>query len=306
MHVIGLIYLPQTYIITIGDIYMKIQHITVLSVYLIFLLGCSNNKSDTAVDVGCKSQLTESCEGYILSVNDIEMYFEIHGEGEPLLLIHGGTGFIESFAPQLIALSQHFKVIAPDSRAHGRTTDSEQPLGYTLMANDKVALLNHLYIEQVDLVGWSDGGIIGLEMAINHARYLKRVVAIGTNYHTDGIFPEVKEAIRNLSAEQWPQESREFYKSVAADPDQWPIFLDKVREMWFTQPNYSDNDLKNIQNPFLIIVGEDEDFILESHTRKMAELIPNSILTLIPEGTHYVPLEKPGEVNTALLNFLVD
>jgi len=285
---------------------MKIQHIAALSVYLIILIGCNNNKSDTAEDVGCKSQLTENCEGYILSLNDIEMYFEIHGEGEPLLLIHGGTGFIESFAPQLIALSQHFKVIAPDSRAHGRTTDSEQPLGYALMASDKVALLNHLKIEQADLVGWSDGGIIGLEMAINHSRYLNRVVTIGTNYHTDGIFPEMKEALKNLTADQWPEQTREFYKAVAPDPDQWPLFIDKVREMWFNQPNYSDNELKNIQNPFLIIAGEDEDFIPESHTRKMAELIPNSTLTLIPEGTHYVPLEKPVEVNNALLNFLVD
>lgn len=160
------------------------------------------------------------------------------------------------------------------------------------MANDKVALLNHLNIEQVDLVGWSDGGIIGLEMIINHAGYLNRVVPIGTNYHTDGIFPEMKEAIRNLTAEQWPKESREFYKAVTSDPDQWPAFLDKVREMWFTQPNYSNNELKNIQTPFLIIAGEAEDFIPESHTRKMAELIPNSMLILNPEGTHYVPLEK--------------
>jgi len=285
---------------------MKIQHIAILTISLLILFACNNNRSDTAIDVGCKSQLTEHCEGYILSVNGIKMYFEIHGEGEPLLLIHGGTGFIESFAPQLIALSQHFKVIAPDSRAHGRTTDSEQPLGYALMANDKVALLNYLNIEQSDIVGWSDGGIIGLEMAINHTGYTNRVVTIGTNYHTDGLFPEIMEAIRSLTADQWPAETREFYKANAPDPDRWPVFLDKVRDMWFTQPNYSDNDLKNIQTPFLIIAGEEEEFIPESHTRKMAELMPNSKLSLIPEGTHNVPLEKPDEINGAILNFLLD
>ena len=126
-------------------------------------------------------------ESGMAPVNDIQMYYAVYGEGEPVLLIHGGLGNADVWGFQVPALAESHKVIVADSRGHGRSTRSDKPFGYELMADDYLALLDHLGIDKVALVGWSDGGIIGLDIAIRHPERLSRLFAFGANYTPEGV-----------------------------------------------------------------------------------------------------------------------
>ena len=125
--------------------------------------------------------------GHYADINGIRIYYETYGTGRPVLVLHGGTGFIESVHYQISALAASRFVIAPDSRAHGRSSDSNQPLSYDLMANDMLKLLDKLNIAETDVVGWSDGGIIGLDLAMQHPERVRRLVVFGANYDVDGL-----------------------------------------------------------------------------------------------------------------------
>jgi pimeloyl-ACP methyl ester carboxylesterase len=246
----------------------------------------------------------ESGKGRRVPINDITLYYEVHGSGKPLLLMHGGLVFIESFYNQIPALAKEFMVIAPDSRAHGRSTDSAQPLSYSLMAKDMAALLEKLKLKNVAVVGWSDGGIIGLDLAMNHPELVNKLVVIGTNYNTGGMTKESIDLTKKMSADTAEfKPARDFYKRIAPDPGHWPAFVDKIKTMWLTQPNYTPADLKKITAPTLIILGE-KDMIRKDHGEEMRRNIPGSRLLIINGASHFVGMEKPDELNRAIIDFL--
>jgi len=243
-------------------------------------------------------------KGQYVQIDDIVIYYEIHGKGQPLLLLHGGLAFIESYYKIIPELAANFQVIAPESRGHGRTTDSDKPLSYRLMADDMRTLLEYLGIDNTSIVGWSDGGIIGLDLSMNHPDLVGKLVVIGSNYNYDGPTAEAKELTRTatpLSDEL--SDMREFYESISPHPDHWPYLFEKVIHMWQTQPQYSLMQLGTIQSPTLVIVGESDDIRIE-HTQEMVKAIPKSKLLVVPEASHMVPLEKPDAISQEIINFL--
>ncbi len=245
-------------------------------------------------------------EGRYATVNGAEIYYEIHGEGKPLLLLHGGLASSGSFYRQIPALAEHYQVVAVDSRGHGRSSDNGDSLSYVQMSQDMTALLNQLKFNEVVVVGWSDGGIIGLDLAMKHPQLVNKLVVIGSNYHHDGLS---EKAIAELQESKADDEGlalvRSFYQGLSPTPDQWPVFLAKILEMWSTQPAYSIEQLNTIEAPTLVMVGERDDIKL-AHTKAMAAAIPRSQLLIIPDASHLVPLEKPEEVNRAILSFLAE
>ena len=251
-----------------------------------------------------KAFSTESGTGHRVTINDITLYYEIHGSGKPLLLMHGGLVFIESFYNQIPALAKEFMVIAPDSRAHGRSTDSARPLSYKLMAKDMAALLEKLKMKNVAVVGWSDGGIIGLDLAMNHPELVSKLVVIGTNFRTDGMTAEGLDMTKKMSPDTTElKPARDFYQKIAPEPGRWPVFVDKIKTMWLTQPNYTPADLNKIGAPALIILGE-KDSIRKEHGEEMQRNIPGSKLLIIKGASHFVGMEKPDELNRAVIDFL--
>jgi pimeloyl-ACP methyl ester carboxylesterase len=130
---------------------------------------------------------SEAHGGQYANINGVRIWYETYGSGPPVLVLHGGTGSLEDMHKQIRALAATRFVVALDSRGHGRSTDSDAPLSYTLMADDMLRLLDHLNIRQTDIVGWSDGGIIGLDLAMHHPERVGRLVAIGANYDVDGL-----------------------------------------------------------------------------------------------------------------------
>lgn len=150
---------------------------SVLIILLVSILVSCNSSTKSQINYG-----SNPLAGKYVDVNDIKVYYEIYGEGEPLLLLHGNSGSIKAGESQIPELSKHFKVIAVDSRAQGKSTDSDKEITYALMASDMNELINKLKLGSVYIVGWSDGGNIGLELSFAHPEKVKKLVTFGANY----------------------------------------------------------------------------------------------------------------------------
>jgi pimeloyl-ACP methyl ester carboxylesterase len=240
-------------------------------------------------------------ESGMAPVNDIQMYYAVYGEGEPVLLIHGGLGHADVWGFQVPALAEDHQVIVADSRGHGRSTRSEQPFGYELMADDYLALLDHLGIDQVALVGWSDGGIIGLDIAIRHPERLTGLYAFAANYVPEGVRetfgddPVFGAYIERVSAD---------YPRLSPAPDEFDAFVEQISQMWATQPHYTKQQLQAIPVRTVIFDGDHDEAIKLEHTEEMAELIPNARLEIMKDTSHFAMWQQPEAFNASVLNFL--
>ena len=234
--------------------------------------------------------------GRYAGINGVRIYYKTYGGGRPVLVLHGGLGFIEEMHYQIRALAASRFVIAPDSRAQGRSTDSDAPLSYALMADDMLKLLDSLSIDRVDVVGWSDGGIIGLDLAMHHPGRFGRLVTIGANYDVDGL---VRKPVFDGTIPPTPG----FYRRNAPDPAHWPVSYTKIITMQQTQPHYSMDDLGKIKAPTLVMAGE-FDVIRREHTEQLAKAIPNGREDIIKGATHRMPIDEPEVVNAHILKFL--
>ena len=234
-------------------------------------------------------------------VNDIEMYYAVYGAGEPLILLHGGLGHSDVWGAQIPALAERFKVIAADSRGHGRSTRSPQPYSYALMASDVLALMDHLKIDKASMLGWSDGGIIGIDIAINHPERLNKLFAFGANVNVAGLRPDIAEsAVFNKYIEVAGQD----YARLSKTPKEYDAFLAQIGEMWATQPNYTPEQLGKISLPVAIADGEHDEGIRQEHNLEMANAIPGSKLMILKGVSHFAFVQKPDEFNRAVLDFL--
>jgi pimeloyl-ACP methyl ester carboxylesterase len=237
----------------------------------------------------------------LAEVNGIHLYYAVYGEGEPLLLLHGGLGHSDVWGAQIPAFAERYKVIAVDSRGHGRSTRDDQPFGYDLMADDVVALLDTLGIEKASIVGWSDGGIIGLDIAIRHPQRLDKLFAFGANYNLSGLKDDIdKDPTFNAYVERAGKD----YERLSATPTEFGAFVNAVVEMWSTQPDFSKEQLQAIASPTAISDGEHDEAIRREHTEEMAGLIPGAELVILPNVSHFAFWQDPEQFNKAVLGFL--
>ncbi len=199
------------------------------------------------------------------------------------------------------ALAAAYKVIAIDSRGHGRSTDDDQPYGYRLMAGDAIGVMDSLGIDKAAIVGWSDGGNIGLDLAINNPGRLTKVFALGANYRTSGIRPS---AFTDALIGAYVGHAAAQYARISPTPEAWEAFSGKVFAMWGSQPAYTDEQLAGIAVPFAVAAGVYEEAIDEAHTKRMAELIPGARLLLIDNASHFAHWQQVEAVNKAILEFL--
>tara|TARA_R110002110_G_scaffold103751_4_gene262117 strand:- start:1161 stop:2027 length:867 start_codon:yes stop_codon:yes gene_type:complete len=240
-----------------------------------------------------------------VDINGISLYYETYGEGAPVLVLHGGSAFLETMHNQITALADDHFVVAPDSRAHGRTSDADGvPLSYAQMADDMIALMDHLQIDKADIVGWSDGGNIGIDVAIRYPTRVGKLVTYGSNFHTNGLVPDEEgEGINSSPDDPNWEVVRSFYQSVAPNPDHWPVFHGKLMTMWDSQPTFTIGDLGGISSPLLVMAGE-FDSIKETHTREIAASVPNGTLVIVEGEDHYAPLMAPEKVTPHIVEFL--
>jgi pimeloyl-ACP methyl ester carboxylesterase len=253
--------------------------------------------------------------GYV-PVNGLDVYYEIHGGGAPLVLLHGAMGTIDScFANLLPALAAARQVVAVELQGHGHTADVDRPLSYRQMAADSAALLEALGIGTADLVGYSMGGAVALELAMRHPALVRRVVyAGGTSYRRDGLYPEMLEepesAADDLTGSVW----HKAYVRVAPDPSRWPDLVAKNFELDRTFAGWPDEDIQALTAPVLLIIG-DSDIVRPEHTMKMFRLLgggvigdiaglPASQFAVLPGTSHVGLLDRVDWLRSMILEFL--
>jgi pimeloyl-ACP methyl ester carboxylesterase len=246
--------------------------------------------------------MPEAARSGMAEVNGIKMYYATYGAGDPVLLIHGGLGNADIWANQVADLMTDHLVIVADSRGHGRSTRTEAPFGYDLMASDYLALLDYLKVDEVDLVGWSDGGIIGLDIAMTHPERLDHLFAHAANITTDGVDPTVGDdpVFMGIYA-TWMGED---YAKMSPTPDQFDAFIAQISNMWATEPNWTDAQVAAITVPTAVVVGDHDEAILPAHTEKIAALIPGAKLVILPEASHFAMLQAPSEYTAAIRAFI--
>jgi len=239
-------------------------------------------------------------------VGDIKMYYVIKGSGKPLLLLHGGLTTSEDWYGQVPAFAESYQVITPDSRGQGRTADGDGPITYHLMAEDIVKLMDILEIDSAYIVGASDGGIIGIDLALHHPERVKALVAYGANITPDGIQQWFLDYIRTASAAELAGGYAVDYQRLSPTPDHLYGLVNKIRTMWLNEPNFTLDELGSIHVPTLVLDGEREELIKKDQPKAIAQAIPNAKLVILPFTGHFAPWDDAEAFNQAVLDFLKD
>jgi pimeloyl-ACP methyl ester carboxylesterase len=235
--------------------------------------------------------------------NGIRIHYAIYGRGTPVILIHGGLANADYWGNQVTALAPHHTVVVMDSRGHGRSTRDSRPYGYDLMAGDVVALMDVLKLPKADIVGWSDGGIIGLDLAMHHPDRVGRIFAFAANTTTTGVKDGVE---KNPTFAAYIARAGLEYAAYSATPRQYGAFVDQISKMWADQPNWTDAQLGAIKTPVLVVDGDHDEAIKREHTEHIAAVIPGAGLLILPNVSHFAFLQDPRMFNDAILHFLGD
>jgi pimeloyl-ACP methyl ester carboxylesterase len=236
-------------------------------------------------------------------LDGISLFYAEIGHGSPVVVLHGGLANSDYLGNQVRALARHHRVVVVDSRGHGRSARDDQPFGYDLMTDDVVALLDTLKIQKADIVGWSDGAIIGLDMAMRHPDRVGRVFAFGANTQTSGL----KDGFdQNPVFAAYMARARQEYARLSPTPDQYDAFQSQIGKMWADQPNWTDAQLRSIRSPVLVVDGDHDEGIKREHTEYIAATIPGAGLLILPNVSHFAFLQDPVLFDAALLHFLGD
>ncbi|MBW3632871.1 MAG: alpha/beta hydrolase [Chloroflexi bacterium] len=250
-------------------------------------------------------------------VNGLRMYYEIHGTGEPLVLIHGAYGTIELWGPILASLAEDRQVIAVELQGHGHTADVDRPFSYEQLADDVAAVMEHLGVAQADVVGYSMGGNTGLQLAIRHPDRVRKLVAISPNYRSDGYYPEVLAMIQTITPEVFagsPME--EAYLRNAPRPEDWPKLIEKLKALDAEEFAWPEEDIAGIAAATLIVIG-DSDVVRPEHAVELFRLLgggvpgdlaglPKSQLAILPGITHVTVVFERTDLMLSMIEAFLD
>ena len=249
--------------------------------------------------------------GKYAQVNGIDLYYESHGSGRPLILLHGGLGSGEMFGPVLPVLAEHHQVIAVDLQGHGRTADIDRPIDVRLMAGDIAALIEHLELPTADVVGYSLGGGVALQTAAQHPAKVGRLVMVSANIRTDAIYAEMRaqQGQVTAAAADFMKETPmyQLYQRVAPRPQDFPRLLDKIGQSMSTAYDFTD-DVRGLKMPTMVVAA-DGDMAPPSHYVEVFKLLDGGLrdggwmgegrpkgghaLAILPGLTHYDIFSSP-------------
>ncbi|AXC10236.1 Alpha/beta hydrolase fold [Acidisarcina polymorpha] len=219
----------------------------------------------------------------------------------PVILLHGGLANSDYWGNQIRALMPGHRVLAIDSRGHGRSTRDSRPYGYDLMADDVIALMDKLHIAQADFVGWSDGAILSLDLAIRYPARVRRVFCFAANTRTAGLIPD---GDKSANFSRFTTRAGEEYRRLSSTPGEYSAFVEQISHMWDTQPDWRDAQLTSIAARVLVADGDHDEVIRRDHTEYIARTIPGAGLLILPNTSHFAFLQDPVLFNAAMLDFL--
>lgn len=244
--------------------------------------------------------LPKAAQSGFAPVNGIKVWYAVFGRGEPVLLLHGGLANANYWGHQVRALQRRNQVIVMESRGHGRSSRNQEPYGYDLMASDVVGLLDHLKIRKAAIVGWSDGAIIGLDIAMKHPERVTKLFAFAANSDPSGVADIASSDVFNAYIARAGEE----YKRLSPTPTEYKSFVAEITKMWESQPKWTASDLAAIKVPTWIVDGDHDEAIKRENTEFMAANIPGAGLLIQPEVSHFSFLQDPEQFNDDVLRFL--
>jgi len=247
-------------------------------------------------------------EGKRVEVDGQSVYYEEYGKGDPLLLLHGGFGTGDSLLAIGQQLARHFRVIAPDRSGHGHTSDKGGPLTYDDMTTETIGVIEALGLGKANLLGYSDGGIICLLLAIRRPDLIAKMVPLSANFHYNGMSPQAQGMIGGFTPEVMkmilPHEVEAYEKYSPDGPEHFPVMFEKTKTMFTTQPELTVEDLAKITVPTLLMAA-DRDMMTLEHTLALFQAIPNAQLAIVPGATHALGMDRADDVASAALRFLL-
>ena len=248
--------------------------------------------------------LPQAAQSGYAPVNGIKIWYASFGtkeaRGEPVILLHGGLANANYWGNQVKALQSRYRVIVMDSRGHGRSSRDDKPYGYDLMASDVLALMDFLKIPKAAIVGWSDGAIIGLDIALNHPERLTKLFAFAANSDPSGVSDITSSPVFNAFIARAEKE----YETLSPTPTEYQSFLAQVQKMWETQPNWTADDLARISVPVWIVDADHDEAIKRENIEFMAANVPNAGLLLQPEVSHFSFIQDPEQFTADVVHFL--
>ena len=239
-------------------------------------------------------------QGYV-EHDGARIWYAAYGSGAPVILLHGGLGHSGNWGYQVPALiDSGYQAVVIDSRGHGRSTRDDRPYSYELMASDVLAVMDTLRVEKPALVGWSDGACTALVLASQAPDRVAGVFYFACNMDPSG----TKEVEFTPALKRCFNRHVKDYQQLSVTPDRFDQFSEAVGLMQKTQPNYSEEDLRQILVPVVIAHSEFDEFIKQEHAEYLARTIPRSEFVFLPGVSHFAPLQRPELFNAALLAFL--
>jgi pimeloyl-ACP methyl ester carboxylesterase len=234
-------------------------------------------------------------------VNGISIHYAIYGEGSPVIMLHGGMANADYWGHQIPALAPRHTVIVMDSRGHGRSTRDSRPLSYDLLTDDVVGLMDVLKVPKADVVGWSDGATIGLDLAMRYPDRVRKIFAFAAAAATSG---EKYSAVINSTVVAYVRRTYDEYHAYSATPREYGSFLMQIIRLWSTEPNWSKAQLEAIATPVQVVGGDHDETVKLEHTEYIASAIPGAGLLILPNASHFAFLQDPELFNFAILHFL--
>lgn len=275
--------------ITIGFIFT-------LSFLSLTIMGMAQN-ADAASDTPLPSPVNTG----FMPIDDVQIYYATYGDPdhEPLILVHGSGGSADEFARQIPAFAEKYYVVAFDSRGRGRSTMGQEELSFPLLAADTLALMDYLEIDSAILVGWSDGGIIGLEIAVHHPERLRKLVTFGALYSPAGFTGECPTA----QCDEYMGIAGSTYTRLSGNPEGLGAIFALTASLG-DEPNFTADQLGSISFPVLVLDGLQDEMIYPEHTLELAQMIPTADLRFMNGSGHFAPWYEPEKFNHIVLDYL--
>ncbi len=234
-------------------------------------------------------------------VDGAHIYYETYGQGTPVILLHGGLGSGNQFGFQVPALVDKHQVISIDTRGHGRSTLTKKTFTYHLFADDVLAVMDKLELKSAAIVGWSDGGEIGLDLAIHHADRISKLFVIGANYDVKG---SKSRGDHTPTFEEYGVRCHHDYRKLSKTPKAWENLVDAMTPVWHTTTVFTKEQLRTIATPTVVADGDHDEIIVLDQEKEMASLVQHGKFLVFENASHFVMWQDPASVNKAIVDFL--
>lgn len=231
-----------------------------------------------------------------------QIYYATYGKGAPVVMLHGGLGNSDHWAFQVPELAKHYQVIVIDSRNQGRSTLSKQKLTYHAMAADVLVVLDSLGVKKAAFVGWSDGGAIALDLAVNNPDRVDRIFVFGTNYDSNG--SKSRKAGSNPTFNAYAVKCKSDFMKMSKNPRAYSEVVESLMPVWRTQQAFTKDQLRSIKAFTVVADGDHDEIILLDQIKEMSKLIPNARLVVFENTSHFALWQDPAGFTKAVLDFL--